>query len=101
MEELREMPGPRMAFHIRGGDKLSEDVALVCSLSQKALLECGSSRDAGLMLCCLPVTRMQACMSRTFSMATNCRLFLALPVSPRRQNVLSPHAISSAFILLE
>ena len=29
MEELREMPAPRLAFHIRGGDKLSEDVALV------------------------------------------------------------------------
>ena len=29
MEELREMPAPHMAFHIRGGDKLSEDVALV------------------------------------------------------------------------
>ena len=29
MEELHEMPAPRMAFHIRGGDKLSEDVQLV------------------------------------------------------------------------
>ena len=29
MEELHDMPAPRMAFHIRGGDKLSEDVQLV------------------------------------------------------------------------
>ena len=29
MEELQGMPAPRMAFHIRGGDKLSEDVQLV------------------------------------------------------------------------
>ena len=29
MEELHELPAPRMAFHIRGGDKLSEDVQLV------------------------------------------------------------------------
>ncbi len=29
MEELQEMPAPRMAFHVRGGDKLSEDVQLV------------------------------------------------------------------------
>ena len=28
-EELHELPAPRMAFHIRGGDKLSEDVQLV------------------------------------------------------------------------
>lgn len=31
MEELHDMPAPRMAFHIRGGDKLSEDVRLVRS----------------------------------------------------------------------
>ena len=29
LEELADMPHPRMAFHIRGGDKLSEDVQLV------------------------------------------------------------------------
>ena len=29
MEELQGMPAPRMAFHVRGGDKLSEDVQLV------------------------------------------------------------------------
>lgn len=35
MEELARMPSPRIAFHIRGGDKLSEDVQLV-SLSLHA-----------------------------------------------------------------
>lgn len=29
LEELAQMPAPRMGFHIRGGDKLSEDVQLV------------------------------------------------------------------------
>ncbi|EIE21571.1 hypothetical protein COCSUDRAFT_56782 [Coccomyxa subellipsoidea C-169] len=28
LEELAQMPAPRMGFHIRGGDKLSEDVQL-------------------------------------------------------------------------
>ena len=30
MEELANMPRPTIGFHIRGGDKLSEDVELVC-----------------------------------------------------------------------
>ncbi len=29
LEELAQMPAPRMGFHIRGGDKLTEDVQLV------------------------------------------------------------------------
>jgi len=29
LEELSQMPAPRMGFHIRGGDKISEDVQLV------------------------------------------------------------------------
>ena len=29
LEELAQMPAPRIGFHIRGGDKLTEDVQLV------------------------------------------------------------------------
>lgn len=29
LDELAQMPGPKIGFHIRGGDKLSEDVQLV------------------------------------------------------------------------
>ena len=29
LQEIADMAGPRIAFHIRGGDKLSEDVELV------------------------------------------------------------------------
>ena len=49
MEELASMPKPTMGFHIRGGDKLSEDVQLVRHWG--SALSCQSSlHTAGLVV---------------------------------------------------
>jgi hypothetical protein len=40
LEELSQMPAPRVGFHIRGGDKLSEDVQLVTASPLSPLHAC-------------------------------------------------------------
>jgi hypothetical protein len=40
LEELSQLPAPRIGFHIRGGDKLSEDVQLVSWCSPVVLHSC-------------------------------------------------------------